>query len=87
VLINKHCFYFAAYVNVGAASQLGPPVSIRVVLVCSQSVLPVWLHSAAGVPKLAILFMGYLMTLFPMTLFMISVVDGALLLIVRIIIC
>jgi hypothetical protein len=65
VFINKHSFYFAAYVNVGAASPLGRPVSIRVVLLRSQSVLPVWLHSAAGVPKLAKLFMGYLITLLP----------------------
>jgi len=65
VFVNKHCFYFAEYVNVGAASPLGPPVSIRVVLLCSQSMLPAWLHSAAGVPKLAILFMAYLIILLP----------------------
>ena len=65
MFINRHCFYFSAYVNVGAASPLGPPVSIRFVLLCSQTVLPVWLHSAAGVHTLTILFMGYLRTLLP----------------------
>lgn len=73
-------FYFAAYVNVGAVSQLGQPVSIKMLLCYAATVFTVPVQYSS---KNFINFGYHLLVttepFFPITLVMVFLADGALL--------